>query len=264
MNRLPPIEYFVENGYITYPQYYEIKEDIRDHPNKKFPDILTEYNIYNEKQIAEKMAGYWDVPFVDMDSICVSGDAVKIMRTNVSLAVAKKFCACIVEIIGRKSIVVTDDPINFEIIDAFRGLTGGPVSMKMGTRSGVLKAIDKVYGISAREAPDNDGGECEEEETEITIEKAARYFNVGLCKVNEVDPPKKLLGSVPYETAVKHCCFPISEHGDTVYFAIDNPAKIETYETLKELIGGKVVFRLAGRKDILRKIDRLYGKDSVE
>ncbi len=259
---LPAIEYFVKNGHITYPQYYEIKMDLKEHEQKKFPDILIEYGIYNERQIAEIMAAYFGVPFFDIEKWAESDETKKELMKDVPLTVAKKYCACIVGWQGRRFVVVTDEPHNFEMMDTLRGFTGHDIVAKMGVPSAILKEIDKVYGVKEPEPPDEDDDE-EEEET-ITIEKAARYFNVGLCKVAEVNPPKKLLKKIPYETAVKYCCFPISDHGDTVYFAADNPTKTETYDALKELVGGKVVFRLAGWKDILKKIDQLYGKDKID
>lgn len=136
-------DFLVEKKYITTSQLISAREK---HTDKKtfFDDILIEFNIIDELNLAKAKAEFYHVPFIDLqDSNIDSGAALKVPE-KFSLKNLVVPYSIEQEIIG----LAMYNPRDFAVIQDIEATTGMRSTIRVATRSAIEKSIDTAYNVS--------------------------------------------------------------------------------------------------------------------
>ena len=150
MKNIPIGEHLVEKGFITPEQLQELLEALKEDKNKgkKLGDLVQQMHLVTETQFAEVLAERLNVQFCDVDKFELNPELIKTIPEEI----ARKYCCIALEKTGRRVIFATDDPMNFYASEDLRGITGGPVSFRMGARTAINRAIGKIYSQGTTDA----------------------------------------------------------------------------------------------------------------
>ncbi|MDE6729350.1 MAG: type II secretion system protein GspE, partial [Oscillospiraceae bacterium] len=106
-------------------------------------DCLEEEKLITEVSLSKALAQKLRVPYVDLNNIDIDAEAVR----KIPERFAKKYTVIAITIQGRRLIVATDDPINFNILEAIKMQTGMDAIPVLATKSAINKAIRNMYSI---------------------------------------------------------------------------------------------------------------------
>lgn len=99
----------------------------------------------------------------------------------------------------------------------------------------------------------------------ITSREAAKLladeFGMPMIDMANVRPSTELLALLPRHLAVKHIAFPVSREGSHVRVAISDPLDVDAIDSISHFLKLNVEPCVAPSDEILRHIDRFYGKD---
>lgn len=135
-------DYLVEANLIDKEQLEKILEAQREsNGTKRFGDVIVELGFISEVKFAQALAGKLKVPYVDLGNIEIDFESVKKIPENI----AKKHTVIAINTVGKRLTVATDDPINFNILEDVKVLTGMDTVPVLATKSSIMKAIGKHY-----------------------------------------------------------------------------------------------------------------------
>lgn len=143
MKNVPIGQILLENGYITKQHLEEALVKQKD-SGKKLGDMLLELGFVSETQLAQALSQRLKVPFIDLTTTKIEGEAVK----KIPEAVAKKNTVIAFKINNGRLYVATNDPVNFYIFEELKIQTGMEIHAMLATRSSILEAIGKVYSAN--------------------------------------------------------------------------------------------------------------------
>ncbi len=143
MKNVPIGQILLENGYIT-KQHLEDALVKQKETGKKLGDMLLELGYVSETQLAQALSQRLKVPFIDLTTTKIEGEAVK----KIPEAVAKKNTVIAFKINNGRLYVATNDPVNFVIFDELKIQTGMEIHAMLATKSSILEAIGKVYSAN--------------------------------------------------------------------------------------------------------------------
>ncbi len=168
-------DYLVENKLINQEQLMAVLEKQKESQGqKRFGEVIVELGYLSEIRFAQALAGKLKVPYVDLERIEVNEDAV----LKIPEALAKKYTVIAIDIVGKRLTIATDDPINFNILEDIKVITGMDSTPVLATKSSINKAIGKHYSMQNVDSVLDDvtqfmGGENEEDaEAKDRIESA--------------------------------------------------------------------------------------------
>ncbi len=167
-------DYLVEQGLITNQQLVEALEKQKESQGqKRFGEVIVELGYLSEIRFAQALAGKLKVPYVDLERIEINEDAV----LKIPEALAKKYTVIAIDIIGKKLTIATDDPINFNILEDIKVITGMDSTPVLATKSSINKAIGKHYSMQNVDSVLDDvtqfmGNDEEDAESKDRIESA--------------------------------------------------------------------------------------------
>jgi type IV pilus assembly protein PilB len=137
-------DYLVEQGLINNQQLEDVLEKQKESQGqKRFGEVIVELGYLSEVRFAQALAGKLKVPYVDLERIEVNEDAV----VKIPEAMAKKHTVIAIDIVGKKLTIATDDPINFNILEDIKVITGMDSTPVLATKSSINKAIGKHYSM---------------------------------------------------------------------------------------------------------------------
>lgn len=144
MRNIPIGQYLVEQNLITQEQLERVLETQRESQGqKRFGDVITELGFMSEIRFAQALAGKLKVPYLDLARTEVDYEAV----TKIPEAIAKKHTVIAINISGKRLTIATDDPINFNILEDIKVITGMDTIPVLSTKSAINKAIGKHYSM---------------------------------------------------------------------------------------------------------------------
>ncbi len=143
MKNVPIGQILLENGYIT-KQHLEEALVKQKETGKKLGDMLLELGFVSETQLAQALSQRLKVPFIDLTTTKIEGEAVK----KIPEAVAKKNTVIAFKINNGRLYVATNDPVNFYIFEELKIQTGMEIHAMLATKSSILEAIGKVYSAN--------------------------------------------------------------------------------------------------------------------
>lgn len=143
MKNVPIGQILLENGYIT-KQHLEDALVKQKESGKKLGDMLLDLGYVSETQLAQALSQRLKVPFIDLTTTKIEGEAVK----KIPEAVAKKNTVIAFKINNGRLYVATNDPVNFYIFEELKIQTGMEIHAMLATKSSILEAIGKVYSAN--------------------------------------------------------------------------------------------------------------------
>ena len=142
MRNVPIGQYLVEQNMITQDQLEKVLSAQRDSQGqKRFGDVIVELGFLTEIKFAQALAGKLKVPYVDLSNVEVDYEAV----SKVPEALAKRHTVIAINVVGKRLTIATDDPINFNILEDIKVITGMDTIPVLATRTSINKAIGKHY-----------------------------------------------------------------------------------------------------------------------
>ena len=150
MKNIPIGEHLIQKGLITQEQLDTVLAAKNEEKNKgkKLGDLILQMGLVTETQFGEVLAERLNVKFYDVDKWEFDENLVKIIPESV----ARELCCIAVEKMGNRTIFATDNPMDYDAGEKLRGLTGGPVSLKYGTRTAINRAIGNIYSKGTTDA----------------------------------------------------------------------------------------------------------------
>ncbi len=143
MKNVPIGQILLENGYIT-KQHLEDALVKQKETGKKLGDMLLDLGYVSETQLAQALSQRLKVPFIDLTTTKIEGEAVK----KIPEAVAKKNTVIAFKINNGRLYVATNDPVNFYIFEELKIQTGMEIHPMLATKSSILESIGKVYSAN--------------------------------------------------------------------------------------------------------------------
>lgn len=159
-------EMLVSAGLINEEQLKKALEEQKKRGGK-VGEILLDMGFVSEEKLATFLARQLHIPFVEIEKQLVDTDTVRLIPP----AMARRIMA--VPLYRDRDVVVVAmaDPLDIFGLDDLRRTIGRDVRQVVATRSDILRAIDRYYGIgTAIEAAAKDfaeGGEDEKTEVEL-------------------------------------------------------------------------------------------------
>lgn len=145
MRNIPIGQYLVEQNMITNEQLEKVLFAQRESQGqKRFGEVIVEMGYMTEIKFAQALAGKLKVPYVDLQSFKIDDDAV----SRIPESLAKKHTVIAIDIVGKRLTVATDDPINFNILEDVKVITGMDTIPVLATRSAINKAIGDKYTMA--------------------------------------------------------------------------------------------------------------------
>ena len=145
MRNIPIGQYLVEQNMITNEQLEKVLFAQRESQGqKRFGEVIVEMGYMTEIKFAQALAGKLKVPYVDLQSFKIDDDAV----SRIPESLAKKHTVIAIDIVGKRLTVATDDPINFNILEDVKVITGMDTIPVLATRSSINKAIGDKYTMA--------------------------------------------------------------------------------------------------------------------
>lgn len=170
-------DYLVGQGLITQEQLMIVLEKQREsNGTKKFGDIVVEQKFMSEVNFTKALAGKIGAKYVDLESIEIDIDAVN----KIPEALARKHTVIAIAILGKRLIVATNDPVNFNIFEEIKVATGTDCNPVLATTTAINKAIGKCYSMqnvdsvvdSIAALNGGDNGSMEDDESKDRVESA--------------------------------------------------------------------------------------------
>ena len=144
MRNIPIGQYLVEQKLISHEQLERVLEAQRESQGqKRFGEVITELGFMSEIRFAQALAGKLKVPYVDLARTEIDYEAV----SKIPEAIAKKHTVIAINITGKRLTIATDDPINFNILEDIKVITGMDTIPVLSTKSAINKAIGKHYSM---------------------------------------------------------------------------------------------------------------------
>lgn len=145
MRNIPIGQYLVEQNMITNEQLDRVLFAQRESQGqKRFGEVIVEMGYMSEIKFAQALAGKLKVPYVDLASFNIDDEAV----SKIPESLAKKHTVIAIDIVGKRLTVATDDPINFNILEDVKVITGMDTIPVLATRSAINKAIGDKYTMA--------------------------------------------------------------------------------------------------------------------
>ncbi|MGN0582882.1 MAG: GspE/PulE family protein [Oscillospiraceae bacterium] len=145
MRNIPIGQYLVEQNMISNEQLERVLFAQRESQgSKRFGEVIVEMGYMSEIKFAQALAGKLKVPYVDLATFKIDDEAV----SKIPESLAKKHTVIAIDIVGKRLTVATDDPINFNILEDIKVITGMDTIPVLATRSSINKAIGDKYTMA--------------------------------------------------------------------------------------------------------------------
>ncbi|MCI6582017.1 MAG: Flp pilus assembly complex ATPase component TadA [Oscillospiraceae bacterium] len=145
MRNIPIGQYLVEQNMISNEQLERVLFAQRESQgSKRFGEVIVEMGYMSEIKFAQALAGKLKVPYVDLATFKIDDEAV----SKIPESLAKKHTVIAIDIVGKRLTVATDDPINFNILEDIKVITGMDTIPVLATRSSINKAIGEKYTMA--------------------------------------------------------------------------------------------------------------------
>ncbi|MBR3025349.1 MAG: Flp pilus assembly complex ATPase component TadA, partial [Oscillospiraceae bacterium] len=145
MRNIPIGQYLVEQNMISNEQLERVLFAQRESQgSKRFGEVIVDMGYMSEIKFAQALAGKLKVPYVDLATFKIDDEAV----SKIPESLAKKHTVIAIDIVGKRLTVATDDPINFNILEDIKVITGMDTIPVLATRSSINKAIGEKYTMA--------------------------------------------------------------------------------------------------------------------
>lgn len=145
MKSLPVGQLLVESGFISNDQLNDaLSRQKTEFNGEKIGEILVKLGYVSETQVAHALADRLKVPFIDIATQKIDGEAVK----KIPEEVARKYTVLAFRIQNGRLIVATNDPVNFYIFEELKITAGMEIYPQLAAKSSILEAIDRAYSQS--------------------------------------------------------------------------------------------------------------------
>ncbi len=156
-------DYLVSKGLITEEQLMKVLEKQKESQgSKRFGEVIIELGFISESKFAKSLAQKLKVPYVDLANVEIDYEAAR----KIPESLADKHTVVALNVQGKRLIVATDDPINFNILEDIKVTTGMDIIPVLATKSGIKKAIGKIYQKQKVDSVVEDIVQTNEEEEE--------------------------------------------------------------------------------------------------
>ncbi|MEE9252386.1 MAG: hypothetical protein V3U74_03425, partial [Thermodesulfobacteriota bacterium] len=139
----------IQRNLLAYDQLKAAVEE-QKRTGQKLEELLVTMGYISEFLYAEHLSKQFGVPPIDIESLNIPDDVIKLIRKN--LAVENTLIP--VELKDSTLLVAMLDPNNLLIIDDLRFATGFNIDVCVASERALKGAIDRYYGVSAQEAAD--------------------------------------------------------------------------------------------------------------
>ena len=145
MRNIPIGQYLVEQNMISNEQLERVLFAQRESQgSKRFGEVIVDMGYMSEIKFAQALAGKLKVPYVDLATFKIDDEAV----SKIPESLAKKHTVIAIDIVCKRLTVATDDPINFNILEDIKVITGMDTIPVLATRSSINKAIGEKYTMA--------------------------------------------------------------------------------------------------------------------
>ncbi len=135
------IEILIENALVTRAQVDEARRLVK--PGKSVIQVLQDQGLITQEDVARAVASNAAMDFVNLEGIIVSGDVLALIPAEVARRY-RVVPVAITELGG--VVVVVDDPLNFDTLDAIQTVLGREVEFLCTTPDSMKAALMKYYG----------------------------------------------------------------------------------------------------------------------
>ncbi len=237
MRNIPIGQYLVEQNMITTEQLERVLFAQRESQGqKRFGEVIVEMGYMSEIKFAQALAGKLKVPYVDLQTFNIDDEAV----SKIPESLAKKHTVIAIDIVGKRLTVATDDPINFNILEDVKVITGMDTIPVLATRSAINKAIGDKYTManidSVNESLSQFGmDEADDEASKERVESAPIVKLATTIVENSFRAEATDIHIEPFKT---HTKIRIRVNGDLVELMSISPAVHTALTTRIKLISG--------------------------
>ncbi len=149
---IPIGQLLLSTGHITKKQLDRALEVQKKMPDKRIGDILIELDYVSEENMLKSLSKRVNSPLLDLKSYAVDVNALNTLNESY----ARKNRVVPIDFQSGHLVVVTNDPLNFYVLDEIQVLTGYPVKTMLAPKKEIELAIDKYYSESVvKSAVDN-------------------------------------------------------------------------------------------------------------
>ncbi len=237
MRNIPIGQYLVEQNMITNEQLERVLFAQREaNGSKRFGEVIVEMGYMTEIKFAQALAGKLKVPYVDLQTFKIDDEAV----SKIPEQLAKKHTVIAIDIVGKRLTVATDDPINFNILEDVKVITGMDTIPVLATRSSINKAIGDKYTMANIDSVNEslnqfgsnaaDDSESKERVESAPIVKLATTIVENAFRADATD-----IHIEPFKT---YCKIRIRVNGDLIDLMNVTPAVHTALSTRIKLISG--------------------------
>ena len=138
---IPIGQLLLESGRITDSQLQRALEFQKKAPDKRLGEILIELGYVTEQDTLKAMAQRVNVPFLDVLGYPINKEAAM----SVPKIFAQKYVVLPVDYQNDSLLVVSNDPMAFQVFEEISVLTGRSVQVAVAETHDILVCIDKVY-----------------------------------------------------------------------------------------------------------------------
>ncbi len=135
------IEILIENALVTRAQVDEARKLVK--PGKSVIQVMQEQGLITQEDVARAVASNAAMDFVNLEGIIVSGDVLALIDAEVARRY-RVVPVALTELGG--VVVVVDDPLNFDTLDAIQTVLGREVEFLCTTPDSMKAALMKYYG----------------------------------------------------------------------------------------------------------------------
>ena len=237
MRNIPIGQYLVEQNMITTEQLERVLFAQREaQGQKRFGEVIVEMGYMTEIKFAQALAGKLKVPYVDLQTFKIDDEAV----SRIPESLAKKHTVIAIDIVGKRLTVATDDPINFNILEDVKVITGMDTIPVLATRSAINKAIGDKYTManidSVNESLNQFGmDEADDEASKERVESAPIVKLATTIVENSFRAEATDIHIEPFKT---HTKIRIRVNGDLMELMSISPAVHTALTTRIKLISG--------------------------
>jgi len=237
MRNIPIGQYLVEQNMITTEQLERVLFAQREaQDQKRFGEVIVEMGYMTEIKFAQALAGKLKVPYVDLQTFKIDDEAV----SRIPESLAKKHTVIAIDIVGKRLTVATDDPINFNILEDVKVITGMDTIPVLATRSAINKAIGDKYTManidSVNESLNQFGmDEADDEASKERVESAPIVKLATTIVENSFRAEATDIHIEPFKT---HTKIRIRVNGDLMELMSISPAVHTALTTRIKLISG--------------------------
>ena len=150
-------------------------------PGKKIGEILVEMKVASSAQITEALARQYNYPFVDLKTLKINAEAVKV----VPRAVCEENSIYPIKANGKSLMIAMHDPLDLFALDNIKFILNREIEVALAPKEDIAAAITKAYGSREK----SDMSAAIEQATMTQTEIKVRGGNADDGEIKDDDAP---------------------------------------------------------------------------